>query len=299
MMPPLVPSTRPHLRIRRPSPTTAEFIVSSHPPLAGLRQHTQHAALVAGRLVLAVVCVLFLYLNLAPVDVSLSPSSSSSAAAAAGVVVAVGDGGIAAGRGGAQGLNGQPHHGRLHGDITSSRPAHHVFPGSGHQQQHHHQLHLHKHHHHHHPDDPFHPLALLRQAHEAIHALALSSAPTRHLARLAPTVSPWLAAAVAGAALWLASIRLRTTETLLVLRGLGVQVQGRFIPTENILDVLINEAFLGFEVRYYLAVIVEGEDDVVVVFPTLLPGRDVVEAVWRGLRGCLWEGDLVRRAGTK
>ena len=51
----------------------------------------------------------------------------------------------------------------------------------------------------------------------------------------------------------------------------------------------MNEAFRGFEVRYYLIVVVEGEDEVVVVFPRLLPGRDIVEKVWRGARRCLYE----------
>lgn len=51
----------------------------------------------------------------------------------------------------------------------------------------------------------------------------------------------------------------------------------------------MNEAFRGFEVRYYLVVVVEGEKDVVVVFPRLLPRRKIVETVWRGVRGCLWE----------
>ena len=41
----------------------------------------------------------------------------------------------------------------------------------------------------------------------------------------------------------------------------------RFIPTSQIRDIFIHEAFRGFEVRYYLAVIVEGEGEVVVVFP--------------------------------
>ena len=38
-------------------------------------------------------------------------------------------------------------------------------------------------------------------------------------------------------------------------------------------------------------IVVEGEGEVVVVFPTLLPRRDVLEVVWRGVRGSLWEGD--------
>ena len=33
----------------------------------------------------------------------------------------------------------------------------------------------------------------------------------------------------------------------------------------------------------------EGEGEVVVVFPRVLPGRAVVEEVWRGARECLFE----------
>ena len=71
----------------------------------------------------------------------------------------------------------------------------------------------------------------------------------------------------------------------------------RFIPTEKIQDILVNEAFRGFEVRYYLVVVVEGEDEVVVVFPRLLPGRVIVERVWRGVRGCLYEPE--KREGVE
>jgi phosphatidylinositol glycan class H protein len=102
------------------------------------------------------------------------------------------------------------------------------------------------------------------------------------------------------ALLWLLSLRVHASESLLVLRGLGVQTREaprtylagaatRFIPTEKIRDVLINEAFRGFEVRYYLVVVVDGEDDVVVVFPGLLPPRAIVETVWRAARDCLYE----------
>lgn len=41
----------------------------------------------------------------------------------------------------------------------------------------------------------------------------------------------------------------------------------RFIPTSQIQDIFIHEAFIGFEVRYYLAIVVEGERDLTVVFP--------------------------------
>ncbi|OOG00003.1 hypothetical protein ASPCADRAFT_161424 [Aspergillus carbonarius ITEM 5010] len=91
-----------------------------------------------------------------------------------------------------------------------------------------------------------------------------------------------------------------TEESLLVIRGLGIQTSTssqtylskastRFIPTTQIQDIVIHEAFKGFEVRFYLAVIVEGESEVVVVFPKLLPNRQILEEVWRGSRRCLYD----------
>lgn len=64
----------------------------------------------------------------------------------------------------------------------------------------------------------------------------------------------------------------------------------RFIPTEKIRDVLVTETFIFFSVRYILVIVVEGEDDLVVVFPRLRPSRRVVEKVWRGVSKCLFEG---------
>lgn len=76
-------------------------------------------------------------------------------------------------------------------------------------------------------------------------------------------------------------------ESLLVIRGLGIQTSTssatylskastRFIPTTQIQDIVIHEAFKGFEVRFYLAVIVEGEGQVVVVFPVSTTGDSCV-----------------------
>ncbi|KAL6715311.1 hypothetical protein ACLMJK_007576 [Lecanora helva] len=94
--------------------------------------------------------------------------------------------------------------------------------------------------------------------------------------------------------------RFHTEESFLVLRTLGIQTttlstsyllpsDTRFIPTSQIRDIFIHEAFRGFEVRYYLAVVVEGEGEAVVVFPKILPKRAIVEEVWRGARECLYE----------
>lgn len=104
---------------------------------------------------------------------------------------------------------------------------------------------------------------------------------------------------LAAAFAYVSILRIHSEESLLVLRGLGIQTcsssstyltgaSTQFIPTQKIQDLLINEAFRGFEVRYYLVVVVEGEKEVVVVFPKTLPRRRVVEEVWRGGRQCLY-----------
>ncbi|KAH7130348.1 GPI-GlcNAc transferase complex, PIG-H component-domain-containing protein [Dendryphion nanum] len=100
--------------------------------------------------------------------------------------------------------------------------------------------------------------------------------------------------------LWFVLRRGYTEESLLVLKGLGLQTSTssstylqaattRFIPTTSVQDIFIHEAFKGFEVRYYLAVVIQGEGDVVVVFPALLPRRAILEEVWRGAKACLYE----------
>ncbi|KAK4224570.1 phosphatidylinositol N-acetylglucosaminyltransferase subunit gpi15 [Podospora fimiseda] len=127
-----------------------------------------------------------------------------------------------------------------------------------------------------------------------------TSTPGQFLSNNLITIPSWALLLSSLAAIYYAFFaQLYTTESLLVLRGLGIQTstggwgrqKTRFIPTEKIRDVLINETFRGFEIRYYLIVLVEGEEDVVVVFPRLLPRKKIVEAVWRGVRGCLFEGE--------
>ncbi|KAK0946466.1 Diacylglycerol kinase [Friedmanniomyces endolithicus] len=93
---------------------------------------------------------------------------------------------------------------------------------------------------------------------------------------------PWYYRATLTAVMsWLIFTKSHLEESLLVIRGLGVQTSTsspsylwtsstRFIPTSSIQDILIHEAFRGFEVRYYLSIVVEDEEDVVVVFPVSL-----------------------------
>ncbi|KAJ5103562.1 hypothetical protein N7532_004091 [Penicillium argentinense] len=121
-----------------------------------------------------------------------------------------------------------------------------------------------------------------------------------HICRLVDSYNPWAMAAVNTLIVYGVFRRGYTEESLLVIRGFGIQTSTssstylssaatRFIPTTQIQDIVIHEAFKGFEVRFYLAVIVEGEPDVLVVFPHLLPKREILEEVWRGSRRCLYD----------
>ncbi|KAI1494296.1 GPI-GlcNAc transferase complex, PIG-H component-domain-containing protein [Biscogniauxia mediterranea] len=208
-------TTTPYLRIRRPSPTTAEFTVSTLPPLTpGLRVLLLALNLLRGALCLQILLVLYALWT---------------------------------------------HHYPQHSSSSS-------------------------------------PITLAQQAHQLLLSL-LTSTPPGHLAsRIARSraVPGWALASLCAGALYAAAAAgtPHADESLLVLRGLGIQTTsggGRFIPTGKIRDVLVNEAFRGFEVRAYLAVVVDGEDDLVVVFPRLLPGARIVERVWAGVRECLWE----------
>lgn len=89
---------------------------------------------------------------------------------------------------------------------------------------------------------------------------------------------PALRATLYALILYLVQRKAHASESLLVIRGLGVQTATagssllwgggtRFIPASAVQDVFIHEAFEGFEVRFYLGIVVEGEGGVVVVFP--------------------------------
>jgi phosphatidylinositol glycan class H protein len=107
---------------------------------------------------------------------------------------------------------------------------------------------------------------------------------------------PLIRALAYGLTLWLASRKGYTSESLLVIRGLGVQTatagtsflwggSTRFIAASAVQDVFIHEAFRGFEVRFYLCIVVEGEEGVVVVFPVscAFSNTSLCERCWDGL----------------
>ncbi|KAI0393537.1 hypothetical protein F5Y17DRAFT_303634 [Xylariaceae sp. FL0594] len=277
-------TTKPYLRIRRPSPTAAEFTVTTLPPLTPALRIALYAVYLV-RMLLSCLILLFLYVLWDESPYGNGPGYSTTTTTTT--------------------------------RKPDSRHTHMKTPSSG-----------------------FYSTDTGRLLSHLLHAI-LSSPPgilTRYFARriTAPLVAAssststtavsssttrgrylYLAVILASlAALYALTRRLHTEESLLVLRGLGIQTSSddrsnvllrwigrgatttttRFIPTQKIQDILINEAFTaGFGVRYYLVVVVEGERDVVVVFPKLLPRLDVVERVWRGVRECLYE----RRGGGR
>lgn len=119
--------------------------------------------------------------------------------------------------------------------------------------------------------DPEHSLAWIENA--------VLDSPAGRLASILIANSTWIwRAVICSGVAWLILRKGYTEESLLVIRGLGVQTSTtspnylwtsstRFIPTSSIQDIFIHEAFQGFEVRFYLSIVVEGEEDVVVVFP--------------------------------
>ncbi|CAG8111056.1 unnamed protein product [Penicillium salamii] len=130
--------------------------------------------------------------------------------------------------------------------------------------------------------------------------LVWSSTLGSKLCCLVDSYNPLAVAMVSALVIYCVFRRGYTEESLLVIRGFGIQTSTssatylstaatRFIPTTQIQDIVIHEAFKGFEVRFYLAVIVEGEPNAVVVFPHTLPKREILEQVWRGSRRCLYD----------
>ncbi|KAF9187015.1 hypothetical protein BGZ49_004121, partial [Haplosporangium sp. Z 27] len=88
-----------------------------------------------------------------------------------------------------------------------------------------------------------------------------------------------------------------TEETILVIRDVGVQVKtvylggrssSRFIDRSKISDIIINEAITMLHIRVYMAIIVEGEDKMVVVFQNLLPRLKVLLQAYHGARSIIF-----------
>ncbi|EPE06271.1 phosphatidylinositol n-acetylglucosaminyltransferase [Ophiostoma piceae UAMH 11346] len=413
----------PHLEVRRPSPTTVEFIVTTQPRRSGWTGRALVAAVIAVRILLAVSASAVLWVWFESNWGALQQWHSQQQ----------------------QQDREQPW--RWSTEYREySKEYGRAYSHSGRR------------------EDLWQALAL--DALDLLLASSQQAIPTAaSVAFSAAAAPPWIVLPLCAAALWASVARVHTSESLLVLRGLGIQTRStgatylgelvsglsvvwwalampiallarffsisredpssssapsgsalfnlclsnydgyygeptpaatRFIPTEKLQDLLVNEAFRGFEVRYYLVAVVvagrragvahggpgggerrggrgarssrmsfvegreeaeEDEDDedsedygnydsrgeklrggdyhgdgeyydgdenrdpdldpddddddyesdapgsssggsseedeahVVVVFPRLLPGLDIVRTVWREARGCLYEPD--------
>ncbi|KAG6174802.1 hypothetical protein E4U51_000405 [Claviceps purpurea] len=253
----MVLTTPPRLHIRRPSPTTAEFTVTTLPSSrAPLR------ILLLLRLLLALAVILLLHALWTTTTIAETAAAAAAATATTAAAAAVTC--------------------SLSATTSSTGPClAHTHTAAAFLDS---------------------PLQIAQSALERYQRSPLGEV----FRRIASSLPPVVLVALCLGACYALTRRVHCTESLLVLRGLGVQTSEspswgmslgwgtggattRFIPTEKIRDIFVNEAFRGMEVRYYLVVVVEGEGELVVVFPGLLPRRGIVEEVWRGARECLYE----------
>lgn len=69
---------------------------------------------------------------------------------------------------------------------------------------------------------------------------------------------------------------------------LGRMVATRFVDHSSIRALVIHEGYYRHQAIFYLAIVVEGEEDVLVVFEETLPRVNVLKKVLRGLRCVLY-----------
>lgn len=98
-------------------------------------------------------------------------------------------------------------------------------------------------------------------------------------------------------------------ESILVMRNIGIELTTKkpsmffllgkanrnittelFIPVNDIVDIIIHEAFVGFEVIFYMLIIRSSARKLTIVFGELLPRRHQLELVLRGARKTLFYG---------
>lgn len=120
---------------------------------------------------------------------------------------------------------------------------------------------------------------------------------------------------VLAAALFVVYCRQDAHESILVIKDVGIQLNSRprwkflatsdsdsFIPLANIMDLVIHEGFHGYgQVIFYMCILLQrkendgetDEDAIKVVFPGLLPRKDLLLRVWTQSRTVLF-GDTRR-----
>jgi len=86
-------------------------------------------------------------------------------------------------------------------------------------------------------------------------------------------------------------------ESLLIIRDTGLQLNKKFyngeekhlfIDKTKISAIVINEGIRSYDVLFYMAVIVEGHDRMVLVFEDLIPKLCILLQIYRGARSIMW-----------
>ncbi|KAI9470050.1 MAG: GPI-GlcNAc transferase complex, PIG-H component-domain-containing protein [Benjaminiella poitrasii] len=87
-------------------------------------------------------------------------------------------------------------------------------------------------------------------------------------------------------------------ESILAIQDVGIQVKttywggstvSRFINRPKIEDVIINEGISFWQIKSYMAILVKGENKMIVVFENLLPRLDpILIHVYQGIRTILF-----------
>lgn len=90
-------------------------------------------------------------------------------------------------------------------------------------------------------------------------------------------------------------LKTRVTETVIVINGLGMQIErkgryriisnsDRFIPSDAIRAVFINEVFEGSHVVYVIQMVFNQTNEVGLVFKELRPQLPVLQEVWKSIK---------------
>ncbi|KAI9595469.1 GPI-GlcNAc transferase complex, PIG-H component-domain-containing protein [Syncephalis fuscata] len=86
-------------------------------------------------------------------------------------------------------------------------------------------------------------------------------------------------------------------ESLLVVRDFGLQVKTTYVGGRNVTrmidiacvkDIVINEGITMFQVKFYLAILVDKQDKMVIIFEHLLPSLKILLKVYRGTRALMY-----------
>jgi phosphatidylinositol glycan class H protein len=81
-----------------------------------------------------------------------------------------------------------------------------------------------------------------------------------------------------------------TVEEVAVMKGFGLFAEAKtrlgrssyvFIPKQSVNHVIINEGITFVDILFYLAVIVEGRDKMVLLFDNLRPRLPILTEIWR------------------